>query len=103
MGGLSLFEHVLKGPTDPMFDLKVELDSDASPAKVDLGAGVYRDINGAYYEFPIIIEARQTVSSSDVLGLMKLQAKRILEKLNPGHDVSLDKALVIELTLLDCL
>lgn len=49
-----IFNHVVPGDVDPMFDLKVRLDSDASPNKVDLGAGVYRDENGAYYEFEVV-------------------------------------------------
>jgi len=54
MESSSLFSKVANGPTDPMFDLKVQLDADRSPLKIDLGAGVYRDENGAYYELSVV-------------------------------------------------
>lgn len=37
-----------------MFDLKVLADSDKTPEKVDLGAGVYRNEKGEYHEFTSI-------------------------------------------------
>ncbi|KAM0438591.1 hypothetical protein ACHAPT_001343 [Fusarium lateritium] len=63
------FQTVAKGPRDSMFDLKKAADGDKSPLKVDLGAGVYRDEVGAYYEFPAVKEAK----------------KRLVE-LHLGHD-----------------
>ncbi|GME26432.1 hypothetical protein GTA08_BOTSDO04420 [Neofusicoccum parvum] len=52
-----------------MYDLKVRLVSDTTPDKVDLGAGVYRDEVGRYYELPVI-----------------RKAKNILESQPPDHD-----------------
>ena len=50
------FADVPKGPVDPMFDLKRAIESDTSPGKIDLGAGVYRNQEGKYHEFEAIRE-----------------------------------------------
>lgn len=39
---------------DIMWDLKIRLTADKTPGKVDLGAGVYKDEEGKYYELPVI-------------------------------------------------
>lgn len=52
------FSEVSPAPVDPMFLLKQEYDSDPSPTKVDLGAGVLRDENGSCHEFTTIREAK---------------------------------------------
>ena len=41
-----------------MFVLKKEYDHDTHPLKVDLGAGVLRDEQGACYEFAVVKEAK---------------------------------------------
>jgi aspartate aminotransferase len=58
----SLFSQVARGPVDPMFDLKLQLDADQSPHKIDLGAGVYRDESGDYYEFPVVKKVVETLT-----------------------------------------
>ena len=58
----SLFSNVSEGPVDPMYDLKVQLEGDQSPYKIDLGAGVYRDEKGGYYELPVLKKVAMTVS-----------------------------------------
>lgn len=50
----SFFDNVPAGPPDPMFDLQIRLNNDRYPGKIDLGAGVYRDERGAYFELPAI-------------------------------------------------
>ncbi|OMP84526.1 Aspartate aminotransferase, cytoplasmic [Diplodia seriata] len=50
--------------TDIMWDLKVRMTADKSPDKVDLGAGVYRDEQGKYYEIPVV----RKVSSIQTIG-----------------------------------
>lgn len=65
------FSEVPTATVDPMFALKKEYDQDAHPWKVDLGAGVLRDEQGACYEFAVIKEA-----------------KRELERRHLSHDVS---------------
>ncbi|KAI1452454.1 pyridoxal phosphate-dependent transferase [Annulohypoxylon moriforme] len=52
------FKSVQPGSVDPMFVLKKEYDQDPTPYKVDLGAGVLRDEEGACYEFPVIRQAK---------------------------------------------
>lgn len=42
-----------------MFDLKARLDSNNNPRKIDLGAGVYRDLSGGYYELPVVRKVRE--------------------------------------------
>ncbi|THZ44357.1 aspartate aminotransferase [Aureobasidium pullulans] len=64
-----MFEQVEAGPVDPMFHLKLQADLDTSPAKVDLGVGIYRNENGLYHEYGAIKEA-----------------KKVLSDWNPGHD-----------------
>ncbi|KAF2440813.1 PLP-dependent transferase [Karstenula rhodostoma CBS 690.94] len=63
------FSDVPAAPVDPMFVLKKEYDQDAYPLKVDLGAGVLRDQQGACYELAVVKEA-----------------KRQLEELHLSHD-----------------
>ncbi|THZ48355.1 hypothetical protein D6C88_10022 [Aureobasidium pullulans] len=63
------FGEVEAGPVDPMFHLKLQADLDTSPAKVDLGVGIYRNENGLYHEYGAIKEA-----------------KKVLSDWNPGHD-----------------
>ncbi|KAL1643705.1 Aspartate aminotransferase/Glutamic oxaloacetic transaminase AAT2/GOT1 [Diplodia intermedia] len=56
--------------TDIMWDLKLRLTADKSPDKVDLGAGVYRDEQGKYYELPVVRKVRSIVvlkKTSDML------------------------------------
>ncbi|KAI1503171.1 pyridoxal phosphate-dependent transferase [Biscogniauxia marginata] len=65
----SSFHEVPAGPPDPMFVLKQEYDQDSTSYKVDIGAGVLRDEQGACYEFPVI-----------------RKAKSIIEKQPLGHD-----------------
>ncbi|KAF3003349.1 hypothetical protein E8E14_002600 [Neopestalotiopsis sp. 37M] len=64
-----MFEHILPGPSDPMFWLKKRADADTSPEKVDVGVGIYRNEQGKYQELEVVREA-----------------KRRLEKLDLGHD-----------------
>ncbi|CAI7638033.1 unnamed protein product [Penicillium crustosum] len=66
---MGMFENVLPGPKDPMFDLKKQADNDKSSRKVDLGVGIYRNEEGNYHEINAVHEA-----------------KRILFENNPGHD-----------------
>lgn len=58
----SIFEHVPAARADPTFELRVRLDHDASSEKIDLGAGVYRDENGDYYELEAVRELRSVVN-----------------------------------------
>lgn len=53
------FSEVPAALVDPMFVLKKEYDQDTHPLKVDLGAGVLRDEQGACYEFAVVKEAKQ--------------------------------------------
>ncbi|KAF4760606.1 hypothetical protein HAV15_007847 [Penicillium sp. str.  len=66
---MGMFENVLPGPKDPMFDLKKQADNDKSARKVDLGVGIYRNQEGNYHEINAVYEAKRT----------------LFEK-NPGHD-----------------
>ena len=43
---MSLFTAVEMAPRDPILGLNEQFNSDASPAKVNLGVGVYYDDNG---------------------------------------------------------
>lgn len=58
MGSISenfvAFSDVPQGKPDGMNDLRLRLVADKSPNKIDLGAGVYRDTKGKYYELPVI-------------------------------------------------
>lgn len=83
----SIFGHVLAARADPMFELKVRLDHDASSEKIDLGAGVYRDEDGAYDELEVVKEVCVTEDVSDWRYVTRGQAKDILSARNPGHDV----------------
>lgn len=53
-----MFENVLPGPKDPMFDLKKQADNDKSARKVDLGVGIYRNQEGNYHEINAVYEVR---------------------------------------------
>ncbi|CAG9978558.1 unnamed protein product [Clonostachys byssicola] len=64
-----MFESILPGPPDVMYDLKVRADNDTSEAKVDLGVGIYRNNAGQYQELHVVKEA-----------------KKILAQNDPGHD-----------------
>jgi aspartate/tyrosine/aromatic aminotransferase len=64
------FSEVPAAPVDPMYVLKKDHDQDTHPLKVDLGAGVLRDEQGACYEFAVVKEA-----------------KRELERRHLSHDV----------------
>ena len=44
----------LNAAKDIMWELKLRMTADKSLDKVDLGAGVYRDEKGKYYELPVI-------------------------------------------------
>jgi aspartate aminotransferase len=64
-----MFRTVPKGPADPVFILSSKVKADKSPAKIDLGVGVYRNEQGRYNE----------------LGVLR-KAKEILTKAELGHD-----------------
>lgn len=51
-----MFEHILPGPSDPMFWLKKRADADTSPEKVDVGVGIYRNEQGKYQELEVVRE-----------------------------------------------
>lgn len=57
------FSGVPKGLPDVMQTLKQQVDGDLSPNKIDLGAGVYRDEHGQYFEFDAIKKERRSRSS----------------------------------------
>ncbi|KAH7063512.1 aspartate aminotransferase [Macrophomina phaseolina] len=67
MGSISekfeAFPKVPLGPRDGMWDLQQRIIADTSPDKFVLGAGVYRDENGKYYELPVIRKAKEIVAS----------------------------------------
>lgn len=52
--GVSFGSPVSPAPVDPMNVLRQRLESDKHPGIIDLGAGVYRDNEGQYYEFEAI-------------------------------------------------
>lgn len=56
-----MFENVQQGPVDPMFVLKRDADSDASPDKVDLGVGIYRNTEGKYHKMGVLREVSMSV------------------------------------------
>ncbi|CAG9940035.1 unnamed protein product [Clonostachys rosea f. rosea IK726] len=64
-----MFESILPGPPDVMYDLKMRADNDKSSAKVDLGVGIYRNNVGQYQELQVV-----------------KKAKKILAQNDPGHD-----------------
>jgi aspartate aminotransferase len=64
-----MFRNVPPGPPDPVYTLKLRVDSDTSPAKIDLGVGVYRNEQGQYHELEAIT-----------------RAKKVLDELQLGHD-----------------
>lgn len=66
-----VFEAIQPGPPDPMNLLKTTADADASPDKVDLGVGIYRNEKGNYQELASVREAKVQLLQND-----------------PGHDVS---------------
>lgn len=82
-----LFSDVPEGSVDPMNTLKLRSDADRSPHKVDLGAGVYRDEEANYYEFPAIKKVRTPPNACTDILMNIIQAKAILASINPGHDV----------------
>ncbi|KAK0661920.1 Aspartate aminotransferase [Lasiodiplodia hormozganensis] len=51
---------------DIMWDLKIRLTADKTPGKVDLGAGVYKDEEGKYYELPVIHKAKKILAAQPV-------------------------------------
>ncbi|KAF4307556.1 hypothetical protein GTA08_BOTSDO04420 [Botryosphaeria dothidea] len=66
MGSISenfvAFSDVPQGKPDAMNDLRLRLVADKSPNKIDLGAGVYRDTKGKYYELPVIRKAKEILA-----------------------------------------
>lgn len=60
---MSFFESAPLFPKDAIFALTAQYNNDASPVKVNLGQGSYRDENGLPWVLPSIREARRRVSS----------------------------------------
>lgn len=60
------FNNVTKGAPDVMYHLKVRADGDTSPAKVDLGVGIYRNEQGVYNEMKVLkdVSIGQSYNSS---------------------------------------
>lgn len=61
-----MFEDVVQGSPDPMYDLKIRADGDTSPDKVDLGVGIYRNEQGNYHELEAV---KAVCPCSRVLGI----------------------------------
>ncbi|KXH39962.1 aspartate aminotransferase [Colletotrichum simmondsii] len=61
-----MFGHVQPGPPDPMFTLKRDADNDASPEKVDLGVGIYRNEEGSYQELEVVKKAKLELDELDL-------------------------------------
>lgn len=57
------FENVPPGPLDPVNILKMAVDEDMHPNKVDLGVGVYRNDQGEYHELEAIREAKNVLAT----------------------------------------
>lgn len=53
-----MFESILPGPPDVMYNLEVRAENDTSSAKVDLGVGIYRNNAGQYQELHVVKEVR---------------------------------------------
>ncbi len=70
--------------------LQKRANADLSPAKIDLGPGVYRGIDGSK---PYILSAIKRVSQfvtlfhQQIHFLIQFQAKVILSENDPGHEV----------------
>ncbi|KAK7217070.1 hypothetical protein V2G26_005073 [Clonostachys chloroleuca] len=64
-----MFESILPGPPDVMYNLEVRAENDTSSAKVDLGVGIYRNNAGQYQELHVVKEAKEILAQND-----------------PGHD-----------------
>lgn len=62
-GKMSFFESAPLFPKDAIFALTAQYNNDASPVKVNLGQGSYRDENGLPWVLPSVREARRRVSS----------------------------------------
>ncbi|KAL2434878.1 Aspartate aminotransferase, mitochondrial [Exophiala dermatitidis] len=60
---MSFFESAPLFPKDAIFALTAQYNNDASPVKVNLGQGSYRDENGLPWVLPSVREARRRVSS----------------------------------------
>lgn len=50
----TVFAAVEKAPEDPLFGLMAAYRADASPNKVDLGIGAYRDDNAKPWVLPVV-------------------------------------------------
>jgi aspartate/tyrosine/aromatic aminotransferase len=59
-----LFDHIPKGPDDPMNLMMERANADLSPEKIDLGPGVYR---GADASKPYVLSAIKRVSVAEYL------------------------------------
>ncbi|CAG8364960.1 unnamed protein product [Penicillium salamii] len=82
-----MFENVLRGPKDPMFDLKKQADNDNSKNKIDLGVGIYRNEEGSYHELNSVHEVTsvQTISGTGANHLAALFLSRC--KTSPSQKV----------------
>ncbi|KAL2398606.1 Aspartate aminotransferase, mitochondrial [Exophiala dermatitidis] len=60
---MSFFESAPLFSKDAIFALTAQYNNDASPVKVNLGQGSYRDENGLPWVLPSVREARRRVSS----------------------------------------
>lgn len=66
-----MLDLVQPGSMDPMFLLKKKADADDAKIKVNLGVGIYRNEDGKYQELEV-----------------ERQAKKTLDRLDLGHNVS---------------
>ncbi|KKY22350.1 putative aspartate aminotransferase [Diplodia seriata] len=74
--------------TDIMWDLKVRMTADKSPDKVDLGAGVYRDEQGKYYEIPVVrkVASIQTIGGTGACHIGAVFASQYFQPSSSGPD-----------------
>lgn len=61
----SIFADLKTEQPDPIILTMQQYAQDNNPAKIDVSIGVYKDENGACYEFPAITKAKQILAKND--------------------------------------